>query len=105
MKILIRGGRVIDPDTKLDQIRDVLLEDGKIARVGEKLKEKADTVLNAKGCWVMPGFIDMHVHLRDPGLTWKEDIESGSKAAARGGFTTIVAMPQYKAGDGLSGPH
>ena len=83
----------------------VLLEDGKIARVGEKLKEKADTVLNAKGCWVMPGFIDMHVHLRDPGLTWKEDIESGSKAAARGGFTTIVAMPNYKAGDGLSGPH
>ena len=96
MKILIRGGRVIDPDTKLDQIRDVLLEDGKIARVGEKLKEKADTVLNAKGCWVMPGFIDMHVHLRDPGLTWKEDIESGSKAAARGGFTTIVAMPNTK---------
>ena len=96
MKILIRGGRVIDPDTKLDQIRDVLLEDGKIARVGEKLKEKADTVLNAKGCWVMPGFIDMHVHLRDPGLTWKEDIENGSKAAARGGFTTIVAMPTTK---------
>ena len=96
MSILIKGGRIIDPDTKLDQIGDLLIEDGKIAEVGEKIKKKADTVLNAKGCFVMPGFIDMHVHLRDPGLTWKEDIESGSRAAARGGFTTIVAMPNTK---------
>lgn len=96
MKILIKGGRVIDPDTKLDQVSDILLEDGKIAEVEKNIKKKADTVLDARGCFVMPGFIDMHVHLRDPGLTWKEDIESGSKAAARGGFTTIVAMPNTK---------
>lgn len=96
MSILIRGGRVVDPDTKLDQISDVLIKEGKIADVGEDIEEEADTVLDAEGCYVMPGFIDMHVHLRDPGLTWKEDIESGSKAAARGGFTTIVAMPNTK---------
>lgn len=96
MSILIKGGRVVDPDTKLDQISDVLIKDGKIADVGEDIEEEADTVLDAEGCYVMPGFIDMHVHLRDPGLTWKEDIESGSKAAARGGFTTIVAMPNTK---------
>ena len=96
MSILIKGGRIIDPDTKLDGIGDLLIEDGKIAEVGKKIEKKADTVLDAKGCFVMPGFIDMHVHLRDPGLTWKEDIETGSRAAARGGFTTIVAMPNTK---------
>lgn len=96
MSILIKGGRVVDPDTKLDQISDVLIKEGKIADVGEDIEEEADTVLDAEGCYVMPGFIDMHVHLRDPGLTWKEDIESGSRAAARGGFTTIVAMPNTK---------
>ncbi len=96
MSILIKGGRIIDPDTKLDQVADLLLEDGRIAKVGKNIRKKADTVLDAAGLYVMPGFIDMHVHLGDPGQTWKEDIESGSQAAACGGYTTIVAMPNTK---------
>lgn len=71
MKILIKNGHVIDPDTKLDQVADVLLEDDKIQEVKENIKDKADRVIDARGCYVMPGLIDMHVHLRDPGLTHK----------------------------------
>lgn len=67
MKILIKNGHVIDPDTKLDQVADVLLEDDKIQEVKENIKDKADRVIDARGCYVMPGLIDMHVHLRDPG--------------------------------------
>ena len=74
MKILIKNGHVIDPDTKLDQVADVLLEDDKIQEVKENIKDKADRVIDARGCYVMPGLIDMHVHLRDPGLTHKEDV-------------------------------
>ena len=96
MKILIKNGHVIDPDTKLDQVADVLLEDDKIQEVKENIKDKADKVIDARGCYVMPGLIDMHVHLRDPGLTHKEDVFTGSKAAARGGVTTLVAMPNTK---------
>ena len=66
MKILIKNGHVIDPDTKLDQVADVLLEDDKIQEVKENIKDKADRVIDARGCYVMPGLIDMHVHLRDP---------------------------------------
>ncbi len=94
--ILIKNGRVIDPDTKLDAVADVYLSEGKIAAVGTNLEQEANVVVDAEGCWVMPGLIDLHVHLRDPGLTWKEDIETGAKAAARGGVTTIVAMPNTK---------
>lgn len=96
MRILIKNGRIIDPDTKLDQVAELLIEDEKIAAVGEKLKEKADQVIDAKGCYVMPGLIDMHVHLRDPGLTYKEDIVTGAQAAAKGGVTTVLAMPNTK---------
>lgn len=96
MNILIRGGRVIDPGTRTDQIQDLYVSDGLIADVGEDLEYEADQVIQAEGCYVMPGLIDMHVHLRDPGLEYKEDIRSGSAAAARGGFTTIVAMPNTK---------
>ena len=63
MKILIKNGHVIDPDTKLDQVADVLLEDNKIQEVKENIKDKADRVIDARGCYVMPGLIDMHVHL------------------------------------------
>jgi len=93
MDILIKNGRVIDPDKKIDKVADILIAEGKIEKVGEQLKDTADRVIDARGCYVMPGLIDLHVHLRDPGLTHKEDIESGAKAAAKGGFTTIVAMP------------
>ncbi len=96
MKILIKNGRIIDPDRKVDQIADVFIVDDKIAAVGEGLLEQADEVIDAKGCFVMPGLIDLHVHLRDPGLTYKEDIVTGAKAAAKGGVTTVIAMPNTK---------
>jgi len=95
MGILIRGGRIVDAATDTDKKGDVYLEDGVITEIGEKLsvKDKNDRVIDAKGCLVMPGLIDLHVHFRDPGQTQKEDIETGSRAAARGGVTTVVAMP------------
>lgn len=95
MGILIRGGRIVDAATDTDTTGDVYLEDGIIAEIGGKLepKDKNDRVIDAKGCLVLPGLIDLHVHFRDPGQTQKEDIETGSKAAARGGVTTVVAMP------------
>ena len=96
MDILIKNGRIIDPDTKRDEKADLYLEDGKIADIQPSIRKKAKKVIDAKGCYVMPGLIDMHVHLRDPGQTHKEDVETGSKAAAKGGFTTIVAMPNTK---------
>ena len=95
--ILVKNGRLLDPDTGTDKICSLLLEDGRVKSVGAVADASdAEIVLDAEGCWVMPGLIDMHVHLRDPGQTWKEDVASGSRAAARGGFTTIVAMPNTK---------
>ncbi len=96
MKTLIKSGRVIDPSTKTDGIRDLLIEDGKIVKCAENLTDAAEEVIDATGCYVMPGLIDLHVHLRDPGLEYKEDVETGSRAAVRGGFTTICAMPNTK---------
>lgn len=96
MSILIRGGRVIDPGTKTDKVQDLYVKDNVIEEIGEHLDCQADQVIDAEGCYVMPGLIDLHVHLRDPGQEYKEDIESGAKAAARGGLTTIVAMPNTK---------
>jgi dihydroorotase len=91
--ILIRGGRVIDPATGRDGIYNLLLRDGKVAGCSRTIPYSADRVIDAAGCYVMPGLIDLHVHLRDPGQTQKEDIASGTRAAARGGVTTVVAMP------------
>ena len=96
MTILIKGGRVLDPASKTDQEMDLFISDGKIQKAAEKIETQADQIIDAQGCYVMPGLIDMHVHLRDPGLTYKETIESGARAAAKGGFTTIVAMPNTK---------
>lgn len=94
MRLYIKNGRVINPATKQDEILDVAVENNKITEVGRKLiPESGSEVIDASGCFVMPGFIDLHVHLRDPGLTYKEDIETGAKAAARGGVTTVCAMP------------
>ena len=96
MGILIQNGRVIDASTQMDRITDIYLKDGIVAAVGEGIRparDGGDTVIHAEGLLVLPGFVDMHVHLRDPGQTEKEDIESGTKAAARGGVTTLVAMP------------
>ncbi len=92
--ILIRGGRVIDPANGVDGIMDVLIEDGHISRVGEALKlPKGGELVEAEGRLVVPGLIDMHVHLREPGSEQEETILSGSRAAVAGGFTTICAMP------------
>lgn len=96
MKILIQNGHVLDPESKREGILDVLVEDDKIVKVAEKIGDSADRVIDATGCYVMPGFIDLHVHLRDPGLEYKETLETGGKAAARGGVTTVCAMPNTK---------
>ena len=93
--LLIKGGRVIDPSSRTDQVLDVLVVDGKIADLSENIEPEnaATTVLDATRKIVMPGFIDMHVHLREPGFEHKEDIESGTRAAAKGGFTAVACMP------------
>ena len=96
MSILIKNGRVIDPDTRKDGRYDILIEEDKIVKVDQEIKEEAEEVINAEGCYVMPGLIDLHVHLRDPGQTYKETVETGAAAAAHGGFTTVLAMPNTK---------
>lgn len=94
MGILIRGGRMLDAATNMDVTGDIYLKNGKIQKMGKNLTpDKGDRVIDAKGCLVLPGLIDLHVHFRDPGQEQKEDIASGSAAAARGGVTTVVAMP------------
>lgn len=95
-EILILGGRVVDPASGLDAERDVLLRDGRVAAVeapGALKGIAAAETMDASGCVVAPGFIDVHVHLREPGQTYKESIATGTAAAAAGGFTTVVAMP------------
>jgi dihydroorotase len=93
--ILIRGGRLIDPAARIDTAADLLLKEGRVAEVAEtgKIKEHADQVIDARGLVVAPGFIDLHVHLREPGQAHKETIASGTAAAAAGGFTSVCAMP------------
>jgi dihydroorotase len=91
--LLITGGRVIDPSSGLDVEQDVLIRDGRIEAIGPELPNEPIRRLDARGCVVAPGFIDMHVHLREPGIEHAETIESGARAAAAGGFTTICCMP------------
>ncbi len=94
--LLLAGGRVIDPANRLDTTADVLILDGKIAAVGEDASPKAPTDVekfDARGLVVCPGLIDLHVHLREPGQTQKETIATGAAAAVRGGFTSVVCMP------------
>ncbi|MDQ6954990.1 MAG: dihydroorotase [Mariprofundaceae bacterium] len=90
--ILIKNGRVIDPANGIDEICDVWIENGNVAGIG-KFTDKAKQTIDATGLIVCPGLIDMHVHLREPGEEWKEDIESGSRAAIAGGVTSICTMP------------
>ena len=94
---LIQGGRVIDPETKTDRIADLVLDGDRIAKIGQFENDGSyEEVIDAKGCVVAPGLVDIHVHFRDPGLTYKEDIQTGAKAAAKGGFTTVVCMANTK---------
>ena len=91
--LLIRGGRIVDPSQDIDAVADVLIVDGKIAAVGQGLPAADRRVLDAAGMIVAPGLVDMHVHLRDPGETHKEDLATGTAAAVRGGFTAVACMP------------
>ncbi len=92
--ILLRGGRVIDPARNFEASAEVLLQDGKVARVEPGIAPPAGArVIDCKGLWVVPGLIDMHTHLREPGQEYKENIETGTAAAAAGGFTAVCAMP------------
>jgi len=93
MKILIKNGHLIDVKAGLKGIYDILIEEGKIKEISEKIDETNVDLIDAKGKYVFPGFVDAHCHLRDPGYEYKEDIESGTKSAAAGGFTSIACMP------------
>lgn len=90
--LLVKGGRVVDPANNLDEVMDILIEGGKISAVSKKIKKEAK-IIDARGKLVMPGFIDMHVHLREPGREDEETIETGTSAAVHGGFTGIACMP------------
>ncbi|ADI84107.1 dihydroorotase [Geobacter sulfurreducens] len=97
MNLLIKGGRVIDPSQGIDEVLDILVENGAIKELGKGLAAPAGAgVVDAAGLIVTPGLIDMHVHLRDPGLEYKEDIVTGTRAAAAGGFTSVACMPNTK---------
>lgn len=96
MKLLLKGGRMINPAQGFDEVADILIENGHIIEIGEGLSAEGAEVFDAQGLVVAPGLIDMHVHLREPGLEAKEDIVSGTRAAAAGGFTTIACMPNTK---------
>ncbi|MCD8175296.1 MAG: dihydroorotase [Phascolarctobacterium sp.] len=96
MKILIKNGRVVDPSQKLDAVTDILIENGKIKKLGQGLTLADGETFDAAGLVVTPGLIDVHTHMREPGLEAKEDIISGTKAAAAGGVTTVACMPNTK---------
>ena len=93
MRVLIKNGRVVDPANNFDAVLDILVEGTEITKVAANIKNSADTVIDAAGMVVIPGIIDMHVHLREPGQENKETIESGTTAALKGGVTSLLAMP------------
>ena len=97
MKTLLKNGTLIDYKTNIFGKKDVLIENDKIAKIDDKIEEaQADEVIDCTNLYVMPGMIDMHCHLREPGFEHKETIETGSKSAVAGGFTTICPMPNTK---------
>lgn len=91
-RILIRGGRILDPSVNRDEPGDLLIEGGVIAEIAANLEVPGSEVIDASGAWVSPGFIDMHSHLREPGQEYKEDIASGGRSAVAGGFTAVACM-------------
>lgn len=93
MALILKGVRAVDPQVDLDSVCDVLIEDGKIAQIGENLSVQGAEVRDMTGKVLVPGLVDIHVHLREPGYEFKEDIHSGTRAAAHGGFTAVCAMP------------
>jgi dihydroorotase len=92
--LFVEGGRVIDPGNGIDGVRTIVIRDGRIAEIAERVERPRDAkVLNARDRWVTPGFIDLHVHLREPGQEYKETVATGTRAAVAGGFTAVCAMP------------
>ena len=96
MKMIIKGGRIIDPANGLDAVADILTDGGVIAAIGKNIEDDSAEIINAEGNIVIPGLVDMHCHLREPGFEYKEDIVSGSKSAVAGGFTSVACMPNTK---------
>lgn len=97
MRTLLRGGRILDPLQGLDFVGDLLIEDGLIKGLATRIEVRENTeVIDVKGLYIFPGLVDIHVHLREPGEEWKEDIESGTKAALYGGVTRVACMPNTK---------
>ncbi|MBI3604971.1 MAG: dihydroorotase [Nitrospirae bacterium] len=97
MGLVIQGGRLIDPKNHCDQVMNLLIEHDRVAKISSRaIEKKGHQVIDASGMIVSPGFIDLHVHLRDPGQEYKEDIRSGTESAAAGGFTTVCCMPNTR---------
>ena len=96
MKILLKGGTIIDYKTKTFEKKDILIENEKIKKIDKKMSENADKVIDCSKLYIIPGMIDIHCHLREPGFEHKETIETGSRSAVAGGFTTICPMPNTK---------
>ncbi len=94
--MLIKHGRIVDPVTGKDFVADILIDGDKIVRLDDNIDVKDNEVIDATGLVVAPGLVDTHVHFRDPGFTYKEDIESGANSAVKGGFTTVVCMANTK---------
>jgi dihydroorotase len=93
MQLILRQGRIVDPSQKLNKVMDIGIDEGHVAEVAPKIRKKGRKEIDARGLIVFPGFIDMHVHLREPGREDSETIETGTNAAARGGFTAVACMP------------
>jgi len=93
MQLILRQGKIVDPSQKLNKVADLGIEDGHVVEISPKISKKAKKEIDARGLIIFPGFIDMHVHLREPGREDSETIETGTNAAARGGFTGIACMP------------
>ena len=96
MKLLLKNGRLIDYKTNTDEVTDILINDNKIEKIEKNIDEKADKTIDCTNLNIIPGMIDMHCHLREPGFEYKETIETGAKSAVCGGFTTICPMPNTK---------
>ncbi len=93
MRLVIKKARIIDPFTGMDEVGDVFIEEGVIRGIEKNIEVKGNEVIEAEGLWLMPGLFDMHVHLRDPGQEWKEDIETGTRSALCGGVLRLACMP------------
>ena len=96
MKLLLKNGTIINYANKFQEVADLLIENEKIKKIEKNIAETADRIIDCTGLYIMPGMIDMHCHLREPGGEHKETIETGSNSAIKGGFTTICPMPNTK---------